>query len=118
MLINEELGLSDQAAAEKEAFEIKVTYLPDGDLCTCDSTARLSHGTASVRVIRDKQQIEDMAGAQFEKMGFQVEEKERLIETAYEVQLSMVQLEYSILLAVVCLSAGILLFAGEKNKNA
>ena len=141
LLINEELGLSDQAAAEKEAFEIKVTYLPEGEeggryksavlivlqdtlhgdepfVCTCDSTARLSYGTASVRVIREKRQIEDMAGAQFEKMGFQVEEKERLMETAYEVQLSMVKLEYSILLAVVCLFAGVLLFAGEKNKNA
>lgn len=135
LLINEELGLSDQAAAEKEAFEIKVTYLPDGEegryksavlmvlrdtlhgeepfICTCDSTARLSYGTVSVRVIREKQKIEDMTGAQFEKMGFQVEEKERLIEADYEVRLSMVKLEYSILLAAVCLWAGFLLFAGE-----
>lgn len=137
-MAEEKLGfpLFGGAAEAKESFEIKAFYLPEGEeekryreavlivlpdtlhgeepfVCSCDSTARLLHGTASVRVIRGKRQIEDMAGAQFEKMGFQVEEKERLMETAYEVQLSMVKLEYSILLAVVCLLAGFLLYARE-----
>ncbi|MCM1498773.1 MAG: hypothetical protein NC124_09945 [Clostridium sp.] len=131
--MEEEMGLSAFPAAGQETWELAVTYLPDGQeggryrtatlvvlpdslhgdepfICSCDLGAKLSYGTASVRVIRAKQQIEDMTGAQFEKMGFQVEKKEKLVETNYKVQLLLVKLQYSMLLAVVCLWAGFLLF--------
>lgn len=103
-VIREEAG--EQAKKARLVVVKDTAHEQEPFLCTYEEELTLQHKAVSLRVLLEKRTLDGTEKSRFEKLGFSVQNGEKIAAWEYTIKEWMLRMKYDILIAVLCLAAG------------